>query len=88
MELYGRDYVVEHCVAVLKAEQKEKRYRSYISDVLRLIGENAAALAHGSYIPARWAELDNPPPEDTRTPDEIAADIITRAGLTFAKGGD
>ena len=55
-----------------------------MADVLRLLGENAAMLTKGSYYPGRWGEA--PPLEDDRTGDEIAADIILRAGLTV--GGE
>ena len=55
-----------------------------MADVLRLIGENAAILTKGSYYPGRWGET--PEPEDNRTGDEIAADVIMRAGLTL--GGE
>ena len=58
----------------------------YITDVLRLIGENVAHsnLQGGSYISARWFETTKP--EDDRSADEIAMDVIKRAGLVI--GGE
>ena len=38
----------------------------------------------GNYITGRFADVTAPKPKDTRTADEIAADIINRAGLRFA----
>ena len=35
----------------------------------------------GSYITAKLADIINPKPVDNRTGEEIAADIIKRAGI-------
>ena len=68
-------------------EQEEKTYKVYITDVLQLIGQNvASAVSKGSYITVRWYDLVTKKPEDEKDADEIAADIITRAGLSF--GGE
>jgi hypothetical protein len=40
----------------------------------------------GSYITVKWREMAERKPEDERSADEIAMDIITRAGLTI--GGE
>lgn len=65
---------------------REKAYRGYVTDVLRLIGENIATVARGSYITSRWLDLEDEKKPDNRSADEIAADIILKAGLSF--GGD
>ena len=51
----------------------------YVTDVLRLIGENAAAFTNGNYIPTRWIDLNTV--KEERNADEIALDIIRGAGL-------
>lgn len=68
-------------------DQEEKQYRSYITDVLQLMGENIASLVHGSYVTDKWRDLVNCKPQDDRTADEIVIDIMTRGGLSF-KGGE
>lgn len=69
------------------AEQEEKTYKAYITDVLQLICENVAQTApKGSYITAKWRELATDKPKDERSADEIALDVIRKAGLSF--GGD
>ena len=50
-----------------------------------ILTENTAKYAGGNYFKSRW--LKDRVEEDTRTGDEIAMDIITRAGLR-AKGGE
>lgn len=81
--------MIDHVLALLQYEAKEKRYRAYVTDALRLITENTAKFAGGSYIPIRWLDLESPQrmKEDARTGDEIAADVIMRIGLKL-KGTD
>ena len=43
--------------------------------------KNTAKYAGGSYIKARYIDIIEPKKVDTRTGDEIVADIIKRAGL-------
>ena len=56
-------------------------YRVYVTDALRLTVENTAKYVGGDYIKARYIEIIEPKEVDTRTGDEIVADIIKRAGL-------
>ena len=56
-------------------------YRIYIADCLRIISENTAKMGGGSYITAKFADIINPKPVDNRTGEELAADIIKRAGI-------
>ena len=55
-------------------------YRVYVTDTLMLAGTNR-------YIDKRWIETIYLQPEDGRTGDEIAAEVIKRAGLRL-KGGE
>ena len=66
---------------------REKAYRGYVTDVLQLIGENIASIARGSYVVSRWLDLVEEKKPDNRSADEIAADVILHAGLSFG-GGD
>ena len=43
--------------------------------------ENTAKYVGGEYIKARYIDIIEPKKVDTRTGDEIVADIIKRAGL-------
>ena len=68
---------------LLKKQMQEKAYRIYVTDALKAITENTAKYAGGSYIKARYFDLEDQRPEETRTPDEIIGkmkDKITRIG--------
>lgn len=43
--------------------------------------ENLALLTGGRAIRQRWAEVAGQKPEDTRSCEEITADIVARCGL-------
>ena len=53
----------------------------YVTDSLRIMGENTAKYAGGSYSQERWVDIVSPKKKDTRTGEEIVADVIKKAGL-------
>lgn len=88
MDLYGRGYVIDHVASFFRREQEEKRYRAYVTDALKALTENTThrlipgvgEVSYGSYMPERWLK-ESQKPEDNRTGDEIAEEVIRRAGL-------
>lgn len=85
LELMGSGYVIEHCVSAFRKEQAEMQYRSYIADALKALADNTAR--HGGVIMReRYADMiGSGKKKDTRTGDEIAQDVIKRAGLRIAE---
>ena len=81
VELMGAGYVVDYCVSRFKHKQEEKQYRIYLTDALMVIANNTARAFGGSTVTMRY--LDIIKPQDTRTGDDIAVDVMQRAGLTF-----
>lgn len=61
-------------------EQKDKAYRVYVTDALKMMTENTAKYAGGGYIKARYIDIIDPPPEETRTGDEIIAQMKAKLG--------
>lgn len=72
---------MRYAMARYKSQQRDLAYRIYVTDCLRIISENTAKMCGGSYITAKLADIINPKPVDDRTGEEIAADIINRAGI-------
>ena len=72
---------LRYCSARFKQEKKEKVYRIYVTDALRIATENTAKQAGGNYISARYIDIIEPKKQDNRTCGEITADIIRRCGL-------
>ena len=72
---------MRYAIARYQSQQRDLAYRIYIADCLRIISENTAKIGGGSYITAKFADIINPKPVDNRAGEEIAADIINRAGI-------
>lgn len=71
----------DFCISLFQKEQEDKAVRIYYAECLRIITENTAKTGGGSYITAKLADIINPKPVDNRAGEEIAADIIRRAGI-------
>ena len=88
LELIGKGYVIEHCVSLFNRRQKEQIYRNYVTDTLKMINDNLTKIYGGQYMKTRYADMVEPKKQDTRTGDEIARDIIKRAGLKLRENND
>lgn len=56
---------------MIKKQSLDKAYRIYVTDALKIIGENTARYAGGSYMKIRYFDIEEPKPRETRTPEEI-----------------
>ena len=72
---------MRYAMARYQSQQRDLAYRIYVTDCFRIISENTAKVGGGSYITAKFADIINPKPVEKRTGEEIAADIIKRAGI-------
>lgn len=62
-------------------DQRDTAYRIYVTEALRMTAENTAKFSGGIYPTSSYLDSISPKEEDTRTGEEIAADIIKRAGI-------
>ena len=72
---------MRYAMARYQSQQRDLAYRIYVTDCLRMVTENAAKLSKGTYTEARFYDIINQKPVVNRTGEEIAADIIKRAGI-------
>ena len=72
---------MRYATARFNQHQRDLAYRIYVSECLRMISENAASGGGGSYMAVKFEDVINPKHVDNRTGEEIAADIIKRAGI-------
>lgn len=76
------------CARIRDEERsKEYAYRIYVSDALKILGENLAQAFGGNALSVRLYDIleQNTQPEDNRTAEEIIADI---SGKLSAMGED
>lgn len=64
---------------------RDRQYRAYVTDALMVIANNVGGALGGSTIRARWMDSYKEP--DTRTPEQIADEVVKNAGLK-PKGGE
>ena len=72
---------MRYATARFNQHQRDLAYRIYVADCLRMATENTAKMSQGAYTAARFYDIINPKPVDDRSGNEIAADIIKRAGI-------
>ena len=65
----------------------DKAYRIYVTDCLKMISRSTAGFLKGPYMQTRFYDIAFKRNPETRTGEEIAADIIKRAGLVVKKSG-
>ena len=76
LELIGSDYLIDHVIAEHNLRYEEKIFRSYIADLLMILAEGKVA-----QIQYRYADLIKKQTHEEKTADEIALEVIERAGL-------
>lgn len=83
LDLIGKGYIVDHCVSLFNDRMKERLYRVYITDTLKCLNDNVAKVVGGSALKARYYDLleEGNKKEIEKTGDEIALEIIRKAGL-------
>ena len=69
------------CISLFQKEQEDKAVKIYYAECLRIITENTAKIGGGPYITVKLDDILNPKQVENRTGEEIAADIIKRAGI-------
>lgn len=66
--------MIDVCIAALRREQEDYKYRVYVTDALQVIAENTSKFGGGKYLQARYADMALPPvpkKEETRTAEEV-----------------
>ena len=65
----------------IKQDFEMELHREYMAKCARICTENTAKLSDGSYIGIEYSEMLHPKPKDNRTAEEIAMDVIAKAGI-------
>lgn len=73
--------MIDHCISLFNKQAKEEAYRSYVTDTLKALNGNFAKIFGGAFFNTRYVDVVNPNEESDKSGDEIARDIIKRAGL-------
>ena len=71
LEVFGRGYVVEHCISAFKNQEEEQIYKIYVTDTLKAISE-------GKHLTDRYYDYIKPKKWETRSADEIKVSILNK----------
>ena len=82
LNLMGRNYVIDHVISEYQDYVEEKTYKAYVTDLIKSIAESI-----GVEVNDRYTDLIDNTYKDDRTGDEIALDVIKRAGLKVKQDG-
>lgn len=66
---------MRYILAKIAEDDERTAYRAYVTESLRLQGEN-------KYIQRSWLDIIDPKPVDNRSGDEIAVQVLRNTGLT------
>lgn len=80
LDLLGPGYIADSLQSAVEARARDEGWRCYAGDLLRLI-----ALSLGCTNISRYYDIIHPAPEDDRTAEEIAAEVVQRLGLKTAE---
>ena len=72
---------MRYAMARYQSQHRDLAYRMYVADCLRIIRKKKKKMCGGAYITETFVDIRNPKPVDNRPVEEIAADIIKRAGI-------
>lgn len=91
--MFGRGYVIDHCVSTFLRYRREQAYKSYVTNALKAITENTSRYATyngmvecGSRMSMTYDEIigNTVPQDDNRT----AAEVIDNIKAKLERMGD
>lgn len=53
-------------------------WRLFVAEGVRMISESTAKYAGGAYMTAKWADIVNPKPVETRTPGDVKNHMLKK----------
>ena len=61
---------------LIERQADELAFRIYLTDCAKILTENTAKSAGGSYLTKSYLDIINPPPPETRTPEQVKQQIL------------
>jgi hypothetical protein len=61
---------------LIERQSEELAFRVYLTNCAKILTENTAKSAGGSYLTKSYLDIINPPPPETRTPEQVKQQIL------------
>lgn len=71
LEILGKSYIIQHCVAFLKRKSEEDAFRMYIAEGVKILTENTAKQFGGSALSISFRDIISGEKPDERTEEDI-----------------
>lgn len=78
LDVLGKGYVIDHCIAFSHKMDEENIYKTYMTDALKVMCENMAKFTGGSFLNIRFYDIIHPGKIETRTSTEIINNISAK----------
>ena len=75
LQILGKSYIIQHCVAFLKNRAILRAYQTYVTDALKVIAENTAGTGKAHTLNMRFADLISEEKPEERTEQDIINSI-------------
>lgn len=72
MEVLGKSYVIDHCIAFFEKKTREQDFREYVGNALYVIAHNTASWG-GSEMSVKYTDMYKK--QETRSAEEIKNNI-------------
>ncbi len=57
LDVLGKSYVIDYCIAFFARKQKEQDFRDYVGNALYVIAQNTANMFGGSHMAIKYTDL-------------------------------
>ena len=89
VELFGDEYIMQYMLSRYRSESKEKVYKAYVTDTLKVIAENTARYAGGSTIKKRFIDISeeekNEPKKPQESAEKVKSDLLEKMKKDFGR---
>lgn len=75
VEFFGDEYIMQYMLLRYRNESKEKVYKAYVTDTLKVIAENTARYAGGSTIKKRYIDISEEEKNEPQKPQKSAEKV-------------
>lgn len=88
VEFFGDEYIMQYMLLRYRNESKEKVYKAYVTDTLKVIAENTARYAGGSTIKKRYIDISeekNEPQKPQKSAEKVKSDLLEKMKKDFGR---
>ena len=83
LDVLGKSYVIDYCIAFFTRQQKEQDFRDYVGNSLYVIAQNTSNMFGGSHMAVKYTDLYKP--QDKRSAEQVIGNIRNKLKIMGEK---